>query len=445
MRKASIHRMGAACAALVAIALCICGAKRQGQASARSRESEMSEADILSTAHARIERYRKSDAVVRVVDGAGAPVAGARVKIEQIRQAFLFGCNAFPVLGYDDPKLEQAYEEQFAALFNYATLGFYWGAYERGPGQTQEKRLRRQAEWCKAHGIATKGHPLVWHEVYPSWGPSEVRETKEKLRARVTDIVSGFKGLVDRWDVVNEATVSAEHDNGVGHWAKQEGAFAMVAEALGWARAANPKAVLLYNDFKLDEDYEKLAAELTSGSKTLVDTFGIQSHMHREEWPISKVWEACETYSRFGKPLHFTEVTVLSGEHGWGLPQPWPSTPDGEAKQAAYVEKLYTVLFSHPAVQAITWWDFNDGAWQGAPAGLVHKDLTPKPAYQRLLALVRGRWWTSLEAQSDAEGAVEFRGFKGRYRVTVTTAAGTATEEMDVAEGAKSGVTVTAK
>jgi len=272
VRKASIHRIGAACAALVAIALCICGAKRQVQASAQPRESEMSEADILSTAHARIERYRKSDAVVRVVDGAGAPVAGARVKIEQIRHAFLFGCNAFPVLGYDDPKLEQAYEEQFAALFNYATLGFYWGAYEREPGQTQEKRLRRQAEWCKAHGIATKGHPLVWHEVYPSWGPSEVQGTKEKLRARVTDIVSGFKGLVDRWDVVNEATVSAEHDNGVGHWAKQEGAFAMVAEALGWARAANPKAVLLYNDFKLDEDYEKLAAELTSGSKTLVDT-----------------------------------------------------------------------------------------------------------------------------------------------------------------------------
>jgi GH35 family endo-1,4-beta-xylanase len=405
----------------------------------------MSEADILSTAQARIERYRKSDAVVRVVDGAGAPVSGARVKVEQIRHAFLFGCNAFPVLGYDDAKLEQAYEEQFAALFNYATLGFYWGAYEREPGRTQEKRLRRQAEWCKARGIATKGHPLVWHEVYPKWGPSDVDETKEKLRARVIDIVSGFKGLVDRWDVVNEATVSAEHDNGVGHWAKQEGASAMVAEALGWARAANPSATLLYNDFKLDQNYEKLAAELVNPARDLVDAFGIQSHMHREEWPISRVWEACETYSRFGKPLHFTEVTVLSGERGWGLPQPWPSTPEGETLQAAYVEKLYTVLFSHPAVQAVTWWDFDDGAWQGAPAGLVHKDLTPKPAYERLVALVKGKWWTRLESESDADGAVRFRGFKGRYRVTVTTAAGTATEEMDVTEGAKSGVTVTVK
>jgi len=405
----------------------------------------MSEANILSTAETRIERHRKADATVRVVDGAGKPVAGARVAVEQTRHAFLFGANAFPVLSYHDPKLEAAYEEEFSALLNYATLGFYWGAYEREPGQTQEKRLRKQAEWCRAHGITTKGHPLVWHEVYPKWGPSEVEETREKLRARITEIVSGFAGLVDCWDVVNEATVSAECDNGVGHWAKRDGAAAMVAEALGWARAANPDATLLYNEYNLGEDYEKLAAELVNPERGLVDVFGIQSHMHRGEWPMLRVWQACETYSRFGKPLHFTEMTALSGEHGWMLPKPWPSTPDGEERQAAYVEQFYTALFSHPAVHAITWWDFNDGQWQGAPAGLVREDLTPKPAYERLLKLIKGRWWTRLEATSDAKGDAKFRGFLGRYRVAITTAGGAVSQEMELtAEGANA-VTVTAK
>ena len=43
------------------------------------------------------------------------------------------------------------------------------------------------------------------------------------------------------------------------------------------------------------------------------------------------------------------------------------------------------MIFSHPAVEAITWWDFSDrGAWQRAPAGFLRDDLSPKPAYERL-------------------------------------------------------------
>jgi len=400
----------------------------------------MSEEAILTTADTRIEQYRKSDATLRVVDAKGQPVPDASLHIEQTRHAFLFGCNAFPVLRSDDPNMEALYEREFADLFNYATLGFYWGAYEPEPGRTIEKHLRRQAQWCRDHGITVKGHPLVWHEVYPAWGPSGVEETREKLRARVGGIVSKFAGLVDTWDVVNEATASADVDNGVGHWAKEKGAAAMVTEALSWARAANPKATLIYNDYNLGEDLERLDAELVKADA--VDVFGIQSHMHREEWPIAKIWEACETYSRFGRPLHFTEVTVLSGEHGWERPQPWPSTPEGEAAQAQYVERLYTVLFSHPAVHAITWWDFNDGEWQGAPAGLVRADLTPKPAYQRLMALVKGKWWTRLDAQADSDGVAQFRGFLGHYRVVATVGDRSVTKEMDLVSGGENVLTL---
>lgn len=403
--------------------------------------AKMSEQEVLVGADARIERLRKADAEVMVRDGAGKPVAGARVEVEQLRHDFLFGCNAFPVLNTPDPKKEETFEREFSALFNYATLGFYWGAYEPEPGRTIAGHLKRQARWCREHGIAVKGHPLVWHEVYPSWGPSEAEETRARLRGCVTDIVSGFADLVDRWDVVNEATVSADCDNGVGHWARRDGAAAMVGEVLGWARAANPKALLVYNDFNVGPDYEKLAADLIEAGRPF-DALGIQSHMHRGEWPISQVWQVCETYQRFGKPLHFTETTVLSGEHGWERALPWPTTPEGEARQADYVGKLYTVLFSHPAVQAITWWDFADGEWQGTPAGLVRADLTPKPAYERLLGLVKGKWWTRTEARTDSDGRARFRGYLGRYQIKVTTPSGTATQQMELRREAENAVTV---
>ncbi len=389
--------------------------------------------DPLAGAEARIDRFRKADVTIRVTDSRGNPLPGARVLVEQTNHAFLFGCNIFMLFNYKDQQRE-TYGRQFAALLNYATLPFYWGGYEKKPGEKQREDRMRMARWCKEHGLATKGHPLVWHQVYPEWAPSDPEETRQALKNRVTEIVAEFKGLIDYWDVVNEATVSHKFDNGVGHWAKRDGAAAMVGECLEWARAADPEAVLLYNDFNLGADFEKLVADLIAAGKP-VDAIGIQSHMHRGEWPLEKVWNTCETYARFGKPIHFTETTVLSGEHGWNKEKPWPTTPEGEARQADYVEKFYTILFSHPAVHAITWWDFTDGGWQGAPAGLVRADLTPKPVYHRLMKLIKGKWWTKASLVTDLQGRASTRAFMGSYRVTVTTPAGRVTRQFELKPG----------
>jgi hypothetical protein len=75
---------------------------------------------------------------------------------------------------------------------------------------------------------------------------------------------------------------------------------------------------------------------------------------------------------------------------------------------------------AHPAVQALTWRDFSDhGAWQRAAAGLVRPDMTPKPVYQRLLELVKGRWWTNLTGVTNAQGEFTARAFYGRQRVEI--------------------------
>jgi hypothetical protein len=139
--------------------------------------------------------------------------------------------------------------------------------------------------------------------------------------------------------------------------------------------------------------------------------------MHGGCWPVQKIWEVCERFAKFDKPLHFTETTVVSGPKSQ---QGWLTTPDGEKSQARQVAEFYRVLFSHPAVEAITWWDFTDqNAWQQAPAGLVRADMTPKPAYDELERLIKGKWWTQAETTTNAEGAARFRGFLGEYEVSV--------------------------
>jgi hypothetical protein len=126
----------------------------------------------------------------------------------------------------------------------------------------------------------------------------------------------------------------------------------------------------------------------------------------------------CERFAAFGKPLHFTETTVVSGPKQGSS---WATTPEGERSQAEHVVEFYTVLFSHPAVEAITWWDFTDqNAWQGAPAGLVRNDMTPKPAYEQLLHLVKDKWWTKAQMQTGADAKTAFQGFLGDYEVEAT-------------------------
>jgi GH35 family endo-1,4-beta-xylanase len=364
------------------------------------------------------------------------------------RHTFRFGCNGFGLRTIKDRELLRGYEEQFVALLNAATLPFYWGMYEPHPGETREEHLREMAQWCCGHGLATKGHPLVWHEVFPEWaerlGDAEARR---RLRERVTTLVSSFRGLVDTWDVVNEATVSARFDNVVGRWIKEEGAAAMVGEMLRLARDANPDAELLYNDFNLRSpdflagpfipDCEALIRALLDAGAPL-DAIGLHSHMHARTWSLAEAWGVCEHYGRIGLPLHFTELTVLSGrpkdpnDRDWHrVHTDWPSTPEGEEAQAEFGEALYTVLYSHPAVAAITWWDFSDyAAWQGAPAGLARADMSPKPLYERLLRLVWGDWATHYDGILTKEKAAP-----GGSGLTVRCAAGRHTIALALASG----------
>jgi hypothetical protein len=160
--------------------------------------------------------------------------------------------------------------------------------------------------------------------------------------------------------------------------------------------------------------------------------------MHKAPWPIERAWSVCETYARFTHPLHFTEATVLSGplktDDDWHARRDdWPTTPEGEASQADYVERFYRTLFSHRAVEAITWWDFSDaGAWQGAPAGFVRKDMSPKPVYERLERLILHEWRTQFDGQTDASGVAAFRGFAGSYDVNVAKGSARAAATMSL-------------
>jgi GH35 family endo-1,4-beta-xylanase len=392
-------------------------------ASGRQKPSQPDEA-VVGQAADRIRKCRMGTAALRFTGPDGKPLpAGVGLRIGQTKHKFLFGCNIFKLGLCRTAEDNAAYEKQFADLLNYATLPFYWWQYERQKGKPDEARTEEIVRWCNAHGMAMKGHPLAWNYVDPRWLANCTPDEAMRLQfERVGRCAQRFKGKIDIWDVVNEATAYDREEvkqrapklteaiakMGVGEY---------VRTAFKTARQANPQAVLVINDYRTDSVFaEKVISQLVDeAGKPMYDVIGVQSHMHGGTWGAGRTWDVCERFAKFGKPLHFTETTVVSGPK---KDSTWATTPEGERDQAKQVAEFYTVLFSHPAVEAVTWWDFTDqNAWQQAPAGLVRDDMTPKPAYEQLLGLIKGRWWTKAEAMTSSQGNLDFQGFLGQYEV----------------------------
>jgi GH35 family endo-1,4-beta-xylanase len=190
-------------------------------------------------------------------------------------------------------------------------------------------------------------------------------------------------------------------------------------------RATNPSATLLLNDFDVSDAYDILVEGcLEAGIK--IDVIGIQSHMHQGYWGVEKTLQVLSHFERFNLPIHFTETTLVSGQlmpseivdlNDYQVNE-WPSTSEGEERQAREAIQHYKTLFAHPLVEGITWWDLSDGNWLNAPSGLLRKDSSSKPAYDKLLKLIKGEWWISpTHFMTDEHGQIRFTGFFGDYEL----------------------------
>lgn len=380
--------------------------------------------------------HRMANKTIRLVDASGNPVAEQAIAIRQTNHKFLFGCGIFDVIELANrtvPEDRLVHLEQklelFQSVFNFATLPFYWGIFEPERGKPRTKELQAAARWLKERHITVKGHPLCWHTVTAPWLLDLSRE--EILQAQLHRIerdVTDFKGLIDMWDVINEVVIMPifdKYDNGITRISKHLGRVGIIKEMFAQGRECNPGATLLLNDFNTSINYEILIDGCLQAGIP-IDAIGIQSHQHQGYWGREKLEEVLERFSHFGLPIHFTENTLISGHlmpaeiedlNDYQIPE-WPSTPEFEDRQAREVEEMYSILFRHPLVEAITAWNFSDeGAWLGAPAGIVRADNTPKPAYSVLKQRIKGDWSTQVTTRTDEDGTVSFEGFLGEYEL----------------------------
>lgn len=393
-------------------------------------------------------RHRIGEVTLTVLGPDRRPLTDRVVTVAQQRHTFAFGNIGFDFVSLVGGPPPEAAAPAFGGatgldldrlgdlwlnLFNTATLPFYWGPYEPRQGATDVERLTRTAHWLAARGVTVKGHPLVWHTVQPAWLLDLDNDEVERLqRNRIRELTGGFAGVIDLWDAINEAVIMpvfANGDNAITRLARARGRIAMVRMAFEEARAANPAVTLVLNDFDLSSAYECLIeGVLEAGIR--VDAIGLQTHMHQGFRGEEYLRDVLDRFARYGLPLHLTESTLVSGHlmppditdlNDYQIPD-WPTTPEGEARQADEIVRHYRTLMAHPAVESINYWGLtDDGAWLGAPVGLVRADGSRKPSYDALESLIKGEWWLPpTEMRTGPDGTVVVRGFHGDYTVAGT-------------------------
>ena len=321
------------------------------------------------------------------------------------RRGFRFGCNFF---GY--PALGEGYVEKFAALFDFATLPLYWRTFEPeegrpcfGPVDTRLARLEQA-------NIAAKGHPLCWfHEAgCPRWMQGRsFDQWREEHRRRITEIVSRYRDRLKVYDVINEA-----HDWGNEPQFSQDQLLEMTRLASDATHAADPKAVRVVNNCCLFGEYvaegstykgkqprplrtplQYLRAVLKAGVG--FEAVGVQ--LYYPEHDLFEIAHLLDRFAALGKPLHVTELGVASRtdrDEQSMIKEPTRSywhAPWSERVQADWIEQFYTLCYGHPAVEAVTWWDFSDAGGHFWPhGGFLRPDGQPKESYHRLQNLIRG-------------------------------------------------------
>jgi len=395
----------------------------------------------------RIRVARTGILTIKVRDKAGKPVPDIKVEVKQLRHQFLFGCSLGGLKLDDHSEFQKSYQKHFLDLFNYATLPCDWDSIEPSRGNYDFKRLDEMAKWCAEHHIKTKGHALIEQWSDPHWLQKEPSKAVPLVRAMADECIKHMGKSVPTWDVTSDVLEAVESDehNYLSLWLKQEqkrranfsetvaksrATSEVVGSVLLWAKAAasDKNQTFIVSDSSSGDESEQLYV-LLEQKDNLPGGVGISSQMFqvKKRWGFDQLYGVSNRFAKFA-PVHWTSVMVLSGDDkakiDWDKPySDWTSTTRGEADQADYVEHMYRVLFSNPNVASISWADLSDkGNWLGAPGGLLRRNGSAKPAYNKLMQLIHKEWWTNVApAMTGQDG--NFRAeplFFGDYDITLS-------------------------
>lgn len=154
--------------------------------------------------------------------------------------------------------------------------------------------------FAATHAMKVRGHNLCWHDGQPDWLADDATHANAArlLRDHIHTVAGRYAGRIHSWDVVSEALdPDGSRDDGMRNslWMQLLGPK-YVAIAYRAAAEADPKALLTYNEYGLEEGsgYNEHRRHLTIAflrwireNRIPLHALGLQSHLtaHYDQLP----------------------------------------------------------------------------------------------------------------------------------------------------------------
>jgi len=285
-------------------------------------------------------------------------------------------------------------------------------AMKMGPIHPEENRyFWRDADsivnFAQAHGLRVRGHNLCWHQQTPRWlfrdtaGKLVSKEVLlQRLKDHITTVVNRYKGKIYAWDVVNEAI-----DDDSSQFLRNSMWYQIcgedfIAKAFEYAHAADPNAVLFYNDYNTErpekrERVYRLLKKLVD-AKVPINGVGLQAHWSIYEPSENDLRATIEKFSSLGLKVQITEldISIYPWEKNRRTKKEGESDaylPELEQKQMDQYKMAFKVFRDYKnSITGVTFWNVSDRyTWlDNYPVGgrknyplLFDKDYKPKKAY----------------------------------------------------------------
>lgn len=374
---------------------------------------------LRTTALPNIEKYRKSDAQIQIVGADGLPIHGGQLHVAQTSSSFNFGASLgffrpSPVdirADYKPPAVTPSELSSFLECFNYSVIAFsgQWRFTEPVRGKTDYADLDRYVGWCTEHHIRPELHFVAGYA--PAW--SKTGDGSTYLRLHATELAKRYGDKIADWQITSDQLAIDQAPALFALFRKNapNARLGLSDDTRFWT--SPPKSQSQNPDIAGLEDLRRLKK---AGTK--VDFFSIEARRPTGLWASgADVYSVLDAFAAEGVPVHITELGVPVGARIEGDVREGKWTP---ALQAEYYERVFTLCFSHPNVEAVNVMGMGAHTWMEGQ-GLLTENNQPTPAFDVLKRLITKKWRTDTSSALAPTGTFTFRGFHGSYQLTLTT------------------------
>jgi endo-1,4-beta-xylanase len=278
-------------------------------------------------------------------------------------------------------------------------------------------------DFATAHHLQIVGHCLVWakDDRTPKWFFRDGAQTagREQVLARmknhVDTVVGRYRGRIAMWDVVNEALDDGSEFLRPSGWSRAcDEEF--IAKAFEIAHAADPDALLIYNDY--NDELPAKRAKLVRLVQSLkakgapIQAVGLQGHYEIDRVPLADIEATLVEMHKLGMKVVISELDmdVIPRGRWWAdggkyrdelsKLDPYRDGCPSEVlkRQAEQYAQLFGLFRKHrDTIVRVTFWNLHDGeSWlNGFPWRRVNYPLLfdrhgePKPAFSAVIKALK--------------------------------------------------------